>query len=329
MISSSLLAKYRLIIVLLLTSMFIAGFSGCTSQSSSSIPVICTPNPSNVNIYRVTPQPSVNMIFEHAFPSIPSAVSPTDQQILDARYAAFQYLITETKRWSDTETIKLADLTKVRITLTFISSELFQAIFLNEVLKNRYPTSGFQDQLQSALNAVGARDELLFLLTVTATNNNVNSIHHTIKIQLDNMIMNNAENLQVSPSHDDHNLEQLIDTSSEPVFGYLAYPFAILSGSQCEWILDPKYNTSIVITTSSIEIDGVSNNSQYSWTIPYTPLINSVMPSSVNISTLPLGFDQTLYPMTPLTLPPVDINQANYWQNFARFIWGQFTLGNY
>jgi hypothetical protein len=275
------------------------------------------------------------MIFESAFPPyIPTPIPPNptqfdEQKILGARYAALQQLIYETKRWSDTETIKLKDSSEAaRITITYLSPELLQAVFLNEVLKNRYPTYGFQDQLQTALNTVAERDELLFLLTVTTTNNNVTPIHHTIKIPIQEMVMHNAENLTIVHSHDDHNLEQLIDISSGPVFGYLAYPLSV-TASQCEWVLDPKYNTNIVITVPSVDVDGVSDGIPYFWTIPYASLIVPIMPTAVTVPTLPPVFDQNIYPMTPLALPPSDINQANYWQDFARFVWNQITLGNY
>ena len=150
-----------------------------------------------VNIYRVAPQTWANTIFEFAFPIIPTPIPPNtaipvqfnEQQILGARYAAFQHLINETKRWSDTETIKLDDSSEAKITVTFISPELLQAVFLNEVLKNRFITYGFQDQLQNVLNTIAERDELLFLLTVTTTNNNINPTRHTIKIPIDKMVI--------------------------------------------------------------------------------------------------------------------------------------------
>jgi hypothetical protein len=204
---------------------------------------------------------------------------------------------------------------------------LLQSVFLSDVLKKRFITSGFQDQLQYVLNSVAEREELLFLVTVTSTNNNINPIRHTIKIPVDNMFLNNSENLIVPHSHDDHNIEQLIDTLSDPVFGYLAYPLTQLAGSQCKWILDPKYNGNIVITLPFIEVDGVSNNSPYSWTIPYAALINPIAPSNIPVPFLPPGFDPNL--MSPTPLPPRELNQSDYWQNFARYIWNQVTLGNY
>jgi hypothetical protein len=316
--------------------MVTAGLSGCASTHSQEIIVslpMCTPVSPVVNVYRAAPQTWANAIFEYAFPPIPTPISPNpplqfnEQQILGARYAALQQLISETKRWSDTKIIKLNDSSEARITVTYISPELLQAVFLNEVLKDHFLTSGFQDQLQSVLNAVAERDELLFMLTVTMTNaNNPSLIRHTIKIPIQEMVMHNAENLTIIHNHDDHNLEQIIDTSSNPVFGYLGYPLAVQT-SQCKGVLDPRYNTNIVITIPYLEVDGASNKTPYFWTVPYSPLLKINLPPGVPNFILPPGFDTNL--MTPLPLPPNDINQASYWQDFARFVWNQLTLGNY
>ena len=321
-------------IVLPLILLAIVGLSGCASPASTQ-QVVCTPESTRVNIYRVAPQSWANSIFEYAYPTIPTPIPPNtaipvqlnEQQILGARYAAFQYLIKETKRWSAIVTIKLDDSSEAQIIVTFISPELLQAVFLSDILKDRFITSGFQAQIQNVLNAVAERDELLFLLTVTTTNNNINSTHHIIKIPIGKMILNNAENLEVEPKHDDHNLEQPINSAFESVFGYLAYPLAELSGSQCKWILDPKYNTNIVITVPSIELDGVSSSESHSWTIPYVSLISPISPPDLPNFIAPPGFDQNL--MSPLPLPPKGINQTNNWQDFARFVWNQITLGNY
>jgi hypothetical protein len=139
--------------------------------------------------------------------------------------------------------------------------------------------------------------------------------------------MYNGENLTISRSHSDDNLRQLIDTSSDPVFGYLAYPLAIVSANQCKWVLNPKYNSNISISVPFVEVNGVNNQSPVSWTIPYVPLVNPIMPTNTPLWNLPAGFDLNL--MTPLALPPSGMNQTNNWQDFARFVWNQITLGNY
>jgi hypothetical protein len=314
-----------------------AGLSGCVpSPYETVIPiVICTPNSPMTNVYRAVPQPWANAIFEYAFPSyIPTPIPPNppqinEQQILGAHYAAFQQLIYETKRWSSVQAVNLKDSSEVSIILTYISPELLQAVFLNQVLKDRSITYGFQDQLQKALNTVALREELLFLVTVTMTNDNTNATRHTIKIPIESMTLNNAENLTISRSHDDHNLELLIDTSSEPVFGYLAYPLTQVLASQCKWILDPKYNTNIVITLPYIEVDGTSNKTPLSWTIPYAPLMNPIAPSNVAIPTLPPGYDANITPLIPSILPPIGMSQNSNWQEFAKFVWGQITLSQF
>jgi hypothetical protein len=170
------------------------------------------------------------------------------------------------------------------------------------------------------------RDELLFLLTVTATNDNGDLSPQTIQIPIRSMLLYNSKNISISRSHEDHNLEEVID-ASDPVFGYIAYPLAQISADQCEWILDPKYNTNIVVSVPFIEVNNVNNQRPISWTIPYAPLMPPIMPTSTPVWNLPSGFDQSL--MTHLPLPPIAMGQTNNWQDFARFIWGQLTLGNY
>jgi hypothetical protein len=327
-----------------LITMIMAGLSGCTPTPTPAI--ACTPESPNVNIYRTTPQTWANMIFQYAYPSIPipttpDATTPTppmvpnEQQILGARYEAFRYLKNQASRWSDIETINLADLTEVQIVVTFISPELLQAVFLNEVLKDRFITSNFDVQLQNVLNSIADRNELLFLVTVTATNNNTNSNSHVIEIPINQMKLNNAGNLESSPFHDDHNLEQPINPSVKSVFGYIAYPLAVSTSNECVWVLDPKYNTSIVITVPDIKIDHVSSN-PYTWTIPYKSLMNANIPPAPPMFIPITGLDPTQ--ISPLPKPPYPIssivlstgeNPDIYWQDFARFIWNQVTLGSY
>jgi hypothetical protein len=185
----------------------------------------------------------------------------------------------------------------------------------------------FEAKTQAMLNSVASRDELLFLLTISITNNGLASIApHTIDIPIKDMALTNGEDLPISPKHDDHILDQPISSLSKPVFGYLAYPLAVMTNSECKWILEPKYNTSIVVTVPIIQLDGVGQG-PYTWTIPYSSLINAhILPNSPKLFA-PQGFDQSL--ISTLPLPPSAINQTDNWQDFARFVWNQITLGNY
>jgi len=340
-----LFAQHRFIMVSFLLSM-VAG--GCAGIFPPAAPTPCTLE-AEANIYRVEPQWWANVVFEFAYPATPTAQPsntpdplnpltatpppvPTNtpipdnvkqQQIQNARYAAFQYLIEETKRWSVIETIKFNDSSEAEIVITFISPELLQAVFLNNTLKDPVFTSDFQTQVRSALDSIAGREELLFMVTVTSLGNNTNLNNHVIKIPIASLVLNNAENLQFPPSHNDFNLGQPINSSSEPVFGYLAYPLMQPSTEECKLTLDPKFDTNIVISLPSIEIDGVLSG-PYSWTIQYAPLLNSPISPESPAFFIPQGFDPNQ--MSPLQTPPTGIKQAGRWQDLARFLWSKITL---
>ena len=338
--------KWGMVINIFMIIIIMTGGYGCAPIPQSQMP--CLPDSPEANIYKA-PLDSwlANTIFEYAYPLVPTPTSPdevtsnpfiqpSDQQMLGARYEAFQLLIKQTKRWSTIETLKLDDTNEMQFIVTFISPELVQAVFLNEVLKDRYITSDFQVHLQNVLNSIATRDELLFLVTVTATgNNNISFTPYVIEIPITQMVLKNAGNLESAPVHEDHNLEQPINSSFAPVFGYIAYPFGMLSSNGCDWILDPKYNTNIVITVPDIKKDNVSSR-KYTWTIPYKSLIDTENPSTQPLFIVPPDFKLDL--VTPLPRPPYPmanlmspngINPDMYWQDFARYVWSQITLGNY
>jgi hypothetical protein len=321
---------------LILTIM--AGLSGCAPISSTETQPIkstpCPQPPANTNIYTIAPAKWADDIFQHAYTYslLPTPIQQGEQQIQEARYAAFQYLIKETKRWSTSEIVKLDNLSEALIIITLISPELLQATYLNEIIKHRIFTPDFPTQLQSVLNSVSARNEIIFLVTVITTQNeNINGTPHTFDIPVREMILNNSEDLLIMPDHDDHNLDQPIDSSSGYVFGYLAYPFTTLNNNECKRILDPKFNTNIVITVSKILIDGTDNKAKYTWTIPYIPLVNTNAPTDPLMFNIPSNYDTNQ--ISTLTAPPQlnsnGIIPDDYWSEFAKFVWNQLTLGNY
>ena len=315
-----------------------AGLSGCTPGALPDLSkqIICTPQTSNANIYKTVPQSWTSSIFHYAATPLPPNTTPQEQQILEARYASFQYLISETKRWSDIQTIKLDNSSAAQIIVTFISPELIQAVYLSDVLRYRLFISDFEMKTQSALNSIAVRDELIFFIAVTTTNNNnINAAPHLLDMPVKQITLMNSEDLQVAPTRDDHILEQPINSSLEPVFGYLSYPLAVMNGAGCSWILDPIYNKSIVITVPAIVVDGISNG-PYTWVIPYSSLISSDLPPALPIFFVPPGSDPNLISPAPMPPGPMmnlstpnGMDQNTYWQNYARFLWNQIMLGSY
>jgi hypothetical protein len=213
------------------------------------------------------------------------------------------------------------------LVVTYLSPELLQAVYLNQALTDRSPISDFPAHLEKALKPIVKRDELLFLLTATSVTYNANPARHTFKIPIEEMVLHNAENLTILHGHDDHHLAQAIDSLADPVFGYLGYPLSQVTAEQCHWVLDPAYNTVIVVDVPYLEVDSIKKENQYYWTIPYVPLMGSESQADMPNFNIPAGFDTNL--MTPQLAPPRDINQVNYWQEFARFVWRQVTKGNY
>jgi hypothetical protein len=203
------------------------------TSTQSADQTICMPissQPTQDNIYKATPQIWVDYIYQHAATPIPPNNSLQEQQIIEARYAVLNILTEETKRWSTYQTIGLGNGGEARITITFIGPELTQAIYLNDVLEHhKMPISDFASQLQKVLDSMAARDEFVFLVSVTATQYDYSASSEnltTINLPTDDMTMINAAGVKVHHEHDDNILGQTIYLSCGPVCGYLAYPMA-------------------------------------------------------------------------------------------------------
>jgi hypothetical protein len=244
-------------------------------------------------------------------------------------YTAFGSLVNETKSWSDIQTIKLDNSSQAQVVVTFLSPQIIQTVYYNEVSSSNTPVT---PNPQPVLDAIAMRDELLFFVTViTTTNNNLNTAPHKIRIPIQEMVIVNAEDVMSPPLRDDHNLTQEINSSYAPVFGYLTYPIAMMNGTECKWILNPDFNKKIVITVPNIYVDGITVGS-VTWVIPYSPLFT---PGSSSPTPSVTGFDTTqtnssLTPPSPMAtlLIPNGLNENIFWQNYARFLWRQVVLGH-
>ena len=327
-----------------------AGLSGCVPANQvapASKPVVCTPQASNANVYRAA-LASPTLIPNGTVPNGAAGVTTnlSADQVLallqgtplpglpaagttDSYSSILGTLVSETKAWSDVQTIKLDDSSKAQIVVTFISPQLIQAVYYSELSSRGYAISS----PQSALDAVAARDELIFFVTVIAsTNNNINTTPHKIKIPIQSMFMVNADDVNAPPLHDDHILAQPINSSFEPVFGYLTYPIAMVNGMDCSWILNPNYNKKIIITVSDIFVDDVSAGT-YTWVIPYSSLFKTGTSSisQPNMAIDPNLISNSQLPPSPMVslLTPNGLPEATFWQIYAGFLWRQVMQGIY
>lgn len=243
-------------------------------------------------------------------------------------YTILGTLVNKTKSWSDIQTIELDDSNKAQIVVTFLSPQLIQAVFNSEALTRGDAVSNSQ----SALDEIAARDELIFFVSViTTSNNNINTTPHRIDIPIRDMVIMNADGVDASPLHDDHVLAQPINSSFEPVFGYLTYPIAMMHGTQCNWILDPDYNKRIIVTVPNILVDGVSSG-PYTWVISYSSLFKvwTPLPSQPDMAidiNLVSNSQTPPLPMATL-LNPAGLPENTFWQIYAGFLWHQILHGN-
>ncbi len=316
----------------------------CTPVPTIVTPGVIVPTETSINIYKATPDPLIADMFQYAatptptatfLPFTPSPIPDPNEPInraiqqaqrnLDTRYAAFRRLVDEVKRWTDVQKIKLDDETEAYIMVTFISPELAQAVFLNNILARNENIASIRVEMEKALFQFSKREGIIFMVTVTSAKANRESpAHHTLEIPMDDMLLLNAANLEVHPQHEDQNLDQPIDPSLGPAFGYLYYPLAVDAGGACTQVLDPIFSTKIVIQTKSLKVD--SKATQLTWTILYKPLLESGMPA-VTPTFVPSNATQVAG-LLPSRDVPSGSEQIN-WEEFAKFIWGQITLEIY
>lgn len=300
----------------------------------------CKLEAQGVNVYLGTPIPVIPTIFQHAATATPvppplTPVAETDdakrQKSIEARYAALRRLEYEVMRWTDVIRIPLGGANHATITVTFLSPELVQTVYLNNLLKQDTKVADIHAAVAGALYQFAARNELVFLVTADATDvKEGNNASHVLAIDRDKMRLMTAEDLSIPPGHDDPSINKPV-TGSNSVFGYLYYPFAVERDGSCMQALDPTYNTKIIIQTESITVDGVGVGLQ-TWTIPYTPLLNTWDFNFIPDYTIP----DSIIP--PVGIEPPDLLPTNelpafedpdFQRKFARFVWGQITLANY
>lgn len=329
--------------------LWFVGLSACAAPSASTY-VPCVPNES-ANIYNVPMLPEIRMVVEQAasyyglLPVLtPQAATPSSQgqfntlpadftipsntSTLPPQQNAFLYLLNETKINSDWRTFSLDNVTNLNVIVTFLSPKLIQAAYLNDFLYRGQKSDEFEARMRNALLKVINRKELIFIVTITSNSINMPGVTpHILDIPVDQLMLTNSADLKIGASHEEHNIDQPFNTLQEPEAGLLGYPIGISTVSECAWVLDPVYDTNIVLVVNSITLDGVDTGS-HTWVIPYIPLVVDATQQVVPLFTM-----QSLPSIPPILeprhYPPKDMATADFWSQYALFIWHKITLGNY
>ena len=247
------------------------------------------------------------------------------------QYEAIKLLATQTERWSDFIDIHLEN-KLVRITITYISPELVQTIILNHYLFGRisnFLNGGFNTEILSRMERIASRNEHIFFVTLTASQYEEAASNNNpliIRLPLQSLVMTNSANVRVIPQHDDHNLEERIDLTHSPAYGYIAYPMAVKivenENETCEFLLDKATNTHLTLSITNIEVNSTQHETG-PWMFEYAPLLELAYQSNtgLQVERTPDHFR----PNKELPRPIASVN-AEYWEELARFIWYETTL---
>lgn len=247
----------------------------------------------------------------------------------NARQAAFSQLGINTGRWSDDVDIVLDGNNMVRITVTYLDPALIQYIVLNQTLAtSNMSLEEFKAELGKRMIQLGGRNEMLFIVTITASSYQeqaFNSNVLNVRIPIEEMALINASDVRVTPVHEDHILDELINISHGPVHGIVGFPFGITNGGGCIWIVD-QYTSSLTLDVPKVLLGDIDIGPQY-WNIPYRPLVMEV--NNFSVAAYDQSFDWSRLtkietPPRPTWRPNAQFDDANwklYWEDMGRFIW--------
>lgn len=295
-----------------------------TTTVNAPVPLrqTCTPSNPQANPYHShEPSQRIRDIF----------LSRSTISIGKARQDALVQLGQNLDHWSDKVDIALDDYHMVRIVVTYLDPILIQYIVLNHVLNY---SDGFVDDavfsttLTETMDRLKRRDEILFIVTVTspfyreqAYNDNV----LTVRIPIEQMALINSSDMRVTPTHEDHILDENIDITHGPVSGIVGYPLAIMEREQCVWILD-YWTNNLTLEVPSITLGNTTFGAQF-WNIPYLPLVMEM--NNPQIPTIDPNYEWNpvrilATPPTPHWEPNAQVDNTDwtiYWQDMGRYIW--------
>lgn len=311
-----------------------------------------------LNLYAIDMEEWVGEVYQHSLaPDIPNQSDLTAQgrNLRQARNAAFKIFGWQVRRWSSFVDFKLVNTNDiVRITVTYLSPQLIETIMLNEAIQGEIPPKDsldvFQGKLKNKLSHVGARSEVLFLMTISVARNTPDlngALPIIIKIPFQNLILINSDGRSVRPKRFDQSLNHAIYLNdNKPFSSIFGYQMTVKTGETCSKLLDPNMNTTITVYLDNLAINDQTFSGQ-TWTIRYESLLGedglgSSLPFD-DVYPIPSHWAPTLVapspqismlstPVAPLSQTTVPSTMDNYWDSYwqlmACYIWEQVTYAN-
>jgi hypothetical protein len=247
---------------------------------------------------------------------------------------AFSQLVEAIQHSSDQRDFAYDNKQMVRITITYLDPVLVQYILLNDALvnKNGEEAGVFETELGNTFNKLANRQELLFVVILTTSHYDPQAYGGnllTVSLPVAELRLFNTGNINVSPTHFDHSLDEKIIISRGPISGVVGYPISVITQNNCAELMD-QWTTSLTLDVSAVTVNTMKFDSQF-WRIGYTPLmqdnaqpvVNNALPTPItDINQL----SPTEQPPTPFWNPSSnDITDWNvYWETMSRYLWEVF-----
>ncbi len=319
--------------LILICFLFAVGCGNNTSQPEELRP--CTPSTGEPNPYRLPDTSAAYLIYQASQP-VNLGVSPLPSQQKDA----FNLLEEQVKNWSDYQDILVKDNLIVRITITYISPELIEALVLNQVLYSGILAStDFLSDVKAVKTDIAEREELLFMVTLSAseyrdrilTDNEI-----LVDLPINSLTLTNSSNLSVIRGHADPILDDEINLRGGPEFGYLGFPLAVEKDGICQLVMDKRWDTSLTLHAPNIFV-GYTQRGALTWGIGVHPLVDMNAPNIdldelTKIGSIPSAPEANYY--NPSEYPPTPVNGVSkteidywdtYWDDMSRYIWYTLT----
>jgi hypothetical protein len=308
--------KQKILISLMLVNYLL---SACSNSNIATPTAGATPCPPESNAYGTPISDNLVALYEKAITYAGDSTAYSNVQL-----QAFHELVNHVYYLSDSADMQSGEKT-VRITITYISPELVHIIVVNHYLYKRYIhfSGKLKDQIPNHVSRMIGRNEHVFFITFSASVYTDNS-KTVFSFPLKQLRLTNTNNASFIPAHYERNLENPIDLTNGPIYGFFYYPMAITQNGPCQTVLDRNYDTSIVLSAPNFFINE-EDIGAHSWDYKLAPLIDMTGVSGTHQYefTLPLLIDQ----FTPKasTLTATNLKSPDFWTALARIIWLETT----
>jgi len=307
------------IVLICVWGVFLAACGTTAAASGNLQPCICTTP--GANVYRNGTLVQVRELYSRSF-----------SDPIGAKNEAFSLLIDQVQRWSSSVDIPVDNGNIIRITLTYLSPELTQLIILNQQLyKNIIQINEFEQMLQSKMNEIANREELIFLMTITYSVYDAPAAPEfskvSINIPIGELALVNSRNAYIRAYDVDPTLRQEITISHGPSSGYIAFPIGVGSAENCTQIIEDRWNTIINVSIGRVVVNGTDYVHPLAWSVKYHPLVdmdNEIISPSIQF-VAPQSIPVDYQPPPPERGIPIELEDPTYWELMSIHVWGYVT----